>query len=264
MSNRTNIDDFALNFMLSELNAKQFLSNHLSQFNNDKVAILERLDVLKDYFENNLHNKEFEDLQEIIIANIPINPNDFKLEKLTPAEQILYFDELKIEALEQRDKAFKELISSTIPNYINHYNKKETKAFDDGSIKGLSYKCKAENIVRFHTSLVRSGYIEVEYEDFKKFFKDRFMPNEKRIYWKKPLNHFYYLMQKIAETDKGKYFDFDRNNYLDIIPNMIEYKNKFTQEIESLSKEKYSRNDDKVKDTSLLDKSLKILLCFEN
>lgn len=64
MSNRTrtNIDDFALRFMLSELNAKQFLNEYLTQFNNDKVLIVERLEVLKDYFDNKLHDKEFEDL----------------------------------------------------------------------------------------------------------------------------------------------------------------------------------------------------------
>lgn len=263
MSNRTrtNIDDFALKFMLSELNAKQFLSEYLTQFNNDKVAILERLEVLKDYFDNNLHNKEFEDLEEIIIANIPTRPNNFKLEKLTPAEQILYFDELKIDAIEQRNKELSELINTILPNYIKRYNKNsEVEKIDDGSVKGLNYKGNFEYIVKFHKSLERSGYIEIEYEDFKKFFKDRFMPDEKRIYWKKALNHFYYLIQKIAESDKGKPFDFDRNNYLDIIPHMIEYKNKFTQEVESLTKEKYSRNDDKVKDTSLLDKILKNIL----
>ncbi|MBW7870667.1 MAG: hypothetical protein H3C39_06350 [Flavobacteriia bacterium] len=247
--------------MLSELNAKQFLSEYLTQFNNDKVAILERLEVLKDYFDNNLHNKEFEDLEEIIIANIPTHPNNFKLEKLTPAEQILYFDELKIDAIEERKKELSEFINMILPNYIKRYNKNsEVEKIDDGSVKGLNYKGNFEYIVKFHKSLERNGYIEIGYEDFKKFFKDRFMPDEKRIYWKKPLNHFYYLMQKIAESDKGKPFDFDRNNYLDIIPHMIEYKNKFTQEVESLTKEKYSRNDDKVKDTSLLDKILKNIL----
>lgn len=263
MSNktRTNIDDFALKFMLSELNAKQFLSEYLTQFNNDKVAILERLEVLKDYFDNNLHNKEFEDLEEIIIANIPTRPNNFKLEKLTPAEQILYFDELKIDAIEERKKELSELINMILPNYIKRYNKNsEADEFDDGSVKGLNYKGNFEYIVKFHKSLERNGYIEIEYEDFKKFFKERFIPNEKRIYWKKPLNHFYYLVQKIAESDKGKPFDFDRNNYLDIIPNMIEHKNKFTQEIESLSKEKYSRNNAPLKNTTLLDKVLKNIL----
>ncbi len=263
MSNRTrtNIDDFALRFMLSELNAKQFLNEYLTQFNNDKVIILERLEVLKDYFDNKLHDKEFEDLQEIIIANIPIQPNKFKVEKLTPAQQILYFDELKIEALESKEKELSELINTILPNYIQRFNKNnEIEEFSDGSVKGLNYKGNFEFIVKFHKLLERNGYIEIEYEDFKKFFKDRFIPNEKKIYWKKPLNHFYYLVQKIAELEKGKPFNFDRNNYLDIIPNMVVYKNKFTQEIEFLSKEKYSRNNAPLKNTILLDKILKNIL----
>lgn len=263
MSNRTrtNIDDFALKFMLSELNAKQFLSEYLLQFNNVKVSILERLEVLKDYFDNNLHHKEFEDLEEIIIANIPIHPNKFKLEKHTPTEQSLYFDELKIDAIDQRNKELSELVNTILPNYIKRYNKKDdSDEFDDGSVKGFNYKDNFEYLVKFHKSLVRSKYIEVEYEDFKKFFKDRFVPDEKKIYWKKPLNHFYYLVQKIAESEKGKPFDFDRNNYLDIIPNMVEYKNKFTQEIEFLNKEKYSGNNAPLKNTTLLDKILKNIL----
>lgn len=258
---RTTIDDFALKFMLSELNAKQFLSEYLSQFNNDKVAILERLEVLKNYFDNNLHHKEFEDLEEIIIANIPIYPNKFKLEKLTPTEQSLYFDELKIDAIEQRNKELSDLINTILPNYVKRYNKNsEIEKFDDGSVKGFNYTGNFEYIVKFHKSLERNGYIEIEYNDFKKFFKDRFIPNEKKIYWKKSLNHFYYLVQKIAESEKGKPFDFDRNNYLDIIPNMIEYKNKFSQEIEFLNKAKYSRNNAPLKNTTLLDKILKNIL----
>jgi hypothetical protein len=263
MSNRTrtNIDDFALRFMLSELNAKQFLNEYLTQFNNDKVLILERLEVLKDYFDNKLHDKEFEDLQEIIIANIPIHTNKFKVEKLKTSEQNLYFDELRIEALETRERELSELINTILPNYIQRYDKNnEIEEFSDGSIKGLNYKGNFEFIVKFHKSLERNGYIEIEYEDFKKFFKDRFIPNEKKIYWKKPLYHFYYLVQKIAESEKGKPFDFDRNNYLDIIPNMVVYKNKFSQEIEFLSKEKYSRNNAPLKNTTLLDKILKNIL----
>lgn len=260
MYDRTIIDDFSLKFILSELNAKQFLSNYLSQFNYDRVFVLERLEVLKDYFENNLQEKQFEDLHELIIANIPIHPNDFKLEKLTLAEQILYFDELKIDALEQRDKEFKELINSTIPNYINQYSGSESKEFNDGSIKGLNYKRNFENIIKFHKYLVKKEYIEIEYIDFKKFFKDKFIPTEKKILWKKPLSHFYYLFRRIAMTEKGKYFDFDRNNYLDIIPNMIEYKKKYTQKIESLPKEKYSRNNGLVKNTIILDKAIENLL----
>lgn len=267
MSNRTrtNIDDFALRFMLSELNAKQFLNEYLTQFNNDKVLILERLEVLKNYFDNKLHDKEFEDLQEIIIANIPIHPNKFKLEKQTPAQQILYFDELKIEALESKEKELSELINTILPNYIQRYNKNnEVEEFSDGSVKGLGYTENFDSIYDFYISLRRHKFIIVEYIDFRKFFEERFIPDEKRIYWDKPLSQLYYLIQKMAETEKGKYFNFDRNNYLDIIPFMIEYKDKLTKEVKPLTKEKYSGNNTPIKDTSLLDKILKKILWKEN
>ena len=179
------------------------MNEYLTQFNNDKVLILERLEVLKDYFDNKLHDKEFEDLQEIIIANIPIQPNKFKVEKLTSAEQILYFDELRIEALESREKELSELIYTILPNYIQRYNKNnEIKEFSDGSVKGLNYKGKFEYIVKFHRSLERIGFIEIDYEDFKKFFNERFIPDEKRIFWKKPLNQLNYLIQKIVASEK--------------------------------------------------------------
>lgn len=179
---RTKIDTIINEFLLSELNAKQFITENLSELVN-KSDKTERLDSLYDYLNNNNQETILENFYEQQLSSIPIHPNEYKLQKLNTLEAMEYIETLREDAFELRVKELSILESEILPFYIKTYSVPKENIQTPNSIekKGLDYKGNFKNIERFHKALERNNFIQIEYKEFKKYFQKSFTPNEFRV-----------------------------------------------------------------------------------
>lgn len=221
MSKRTEIDVFVIDFMLSELNSRQFLSNHLAQFKKDKSLIIERLTVLKDYFDNDYHYKELESFHEIVVNSIHIQINEFIIDKLSISEQLLYREELKIDAIQKRENELKALINKILPSYLKLYLNGRVK-FENKSTGLMLEKISNKNfITKIRKPLIENHFISnIDEEKLIKYFNEE-IPSLKKIKW---LGRSYLLSYFIRELIKNKIID-EENDFWTATVNVFEKEN---------------------------------------
>jgi len=253
---RTELDTIVNAFLLSKLSAHLFMSENLSALT-DKSDKIERIESLLRYLKDNNHESVLKHFYEQQLQAIPIETNEFKLQKMKPLEKLEYLEILREEAFQSR---FQELIileKEVLPLYHTTYS--NSNRSDDITVsneqKGFDYRGSFSNIERFHKSLQRSGYIQVDYQEFKKFFQSTFIPNNNKVHWLTNINHLNYLIQKIRAFEKNV-FSFDRSKYRTIIPLMFEYTPKLKKEKETLSEKILSQNNKIDFSTDLLDKAI--------
>lgn len=247
---RTELDTIINAFLSSELNAKEFVTKL-----NDDLFSNENLLKMHDYLKSNRQESVLMHFYENQLQSIPVKPDNDKLQKMNQLEVLEYLEILHEDAFEARLKELEKFENEILPLHIQNYSNlgENNNIVVSNEQKGFDYKGSFSNIERFHKSLERSGYIQVEYQEFKKYFQPTFIPNENKVFWRDNINHLYYLIQEIRKFDKNV-FAFDRSNYRKIIPLMFEYIPETKKE--PLSEKTLSQNNKINFDTSLLDKAI--------
>ena len=149
-----------------------------------------------------------------------------------------------------------EVLKSILPEYLNEkpaiIEKKEGKL-----IKGLYYKPQNFNKIRdFHKSLVKSEFIDCDYNDFRLFFKKTFTPTEKKITWLKNPAYLYYLLVILIRNDNNFEIPYKYRYIIEYVFDIIDSDgNK-----EILTGERLTQNNNyKDKDVRLIDKAFEHL-----
>ena len=254
---RTELDTIVNAFLLSNLSAYLFMSENLSALKDESDKI-ERIESLLRYLKDNNHESVLKNFYEQQLQAIPIETNEFKLQKMNPLETLEYLQILREEAFQSRLQELiileKDVLTLYSTTYSNSTRNKDVVTVSI-EMRGFDYRGNFSNIERFHKSLQRSGYIQVDYQEFKKYFQPTFIPNNNKVYWLTNVNHLYYLIQRIRAFEKNV-FAFDRSKYRNIIPLMFEYIPKNKKDKETLLAKTLSQNNKIDFSTDLLDKAI--------
>lgn len=250
MEQRTTLDILINEFLLSKLNAKQFISNNLSELNqNDKI---ERIDSLIDYLKSNYQENVLQFFYEEQLINIPINRNHITIGRLSINENFDYIKSLREDAFEARIEELKTLENKVLPECYKIYTSKkiESKELKTYNLKGLSFydnNSFYDKTESFRGFLVSNKFIkEINLSIFRMFFKNEYKNCDEKIIW---IEDEYFLKILMKQSVEQKKFLLPKNNYWKVMENIFIRKDKTLIVGSNLSKNTFEpkSNESKLK-----------------
>ncbi len=234
---RTELDIIINEFLLSELNAKEFIEKL-----NDDLFSNENLFKMYDYLKNNRQESVLEHFYEEQLNSIPIHPNEIKLKEMNHLEVLEYLEILREDAFYTRIQELKKLEVETLPMYMRMFQVDEfnvsiqnkEKEHIENQIDSVSNELDGFNYYKANSDyeldalfdfLKKEKLIDkVDKRMFKVFFREKFDRDSPKIQFIGSVSLFAMMIKKMMRMKKDKKQIFQKKgaSYHHILDNVFE------------------------------------------
>lgn len=225
---RTELDTIINAFLLSELSAELFISENLSELK-DKSDKIERISSFMKYLKGNNQESLLQHFYEEQLQAIPIDVNEFEIQKMDQLETIEYLEILREEAFNRRVQELEILRKEVLPKYIEYYqmNNSDIDTIEDNELIGLNYYITNNDseLDALFDFLIHEKLIEkVDKRMFKLLFREKFDKYSPKIHFTGSASLFASMIKKMMSLKKEeiKIFQHKGKSYHYILDNVFE------------------------------------------